>query len=1241
MSTKVPFQRCATARHATKNECQPIEHDRALPNFPALPEPNPPRRATVEDVEDEYQSWHALQDWLPPSDPALLRPVTEFYGGEGVDDTLCLNSISTSVDAIQGTSFPVDEPGEVTDTVEPKPNRNVRRRHSQELQKAKDQKKRDEKRDESSSRAVKRMEKRTQRKTNRSSPQPMDQDIPQLREQWTAECRRSFESQPDRLPPLRKINHRIPLVDESKRHHYRQPRCPEAFREALLTKINRYTAAGWWEPVTTSQAVPMLCVPKSSKNQHELRTVFDLREQNANTHKDLTPMPDQDAIRHAVAKAKYRSKCDISNAYELIRVEPDDVWKTAFSTIYGTFVSNVMQQGDCNAPSTFQRFVTHLFREHIGKFVHVYLDDIFIFSDTIEDHEKHLRIILDILREAEMTLNPKKCDFYSERMDCLGHIIDDQGIHADANKMTQIQEWRTPRNYHDVQRFLGLVQYIQHFLPNVSTFTAPLSSMTQNGHEFQWRPVHEKAFQEIKALASHTPILKPVDPKSPEPIWVICDASTSGVGAVYGQGPKWETCRPAGFMSKKFQEAQYNYRVFEMETLAILEALLKWEDKLLGRKFTVVTDHKALEFFSKQRKLSGRQARWAEYLSRFDFEIQYVQGKDNVVADSLSRYYKSDTLDEKHPGHVYVSADLRLDPNGDDLPPGYDPQLRRAQIDVEEPEVSPTLPPQALLVGETTPEATEINEAEAIALPQIMGNTDGFLESVRSGYRRDTLFSKILDQPSHFPNFRWENGLLYFYREEALPVLCIPRSVHRRRNLTEIVLSQAHETLGHAGTERTAKYVRRFYWWSTLSKDVEKLCRSCGTCQAVKPSTQLPMGLLHTLPVPGQPWESIAMDFIGPLPPSPTGENFLWVIIDRMTSLVHLVPIKTSTDAAELADRYIREVVRLHGVAKSIVSDRDPRFTSKFWAEVNRILGTQLLMSTAFHPQTDGATERANRTINAILRAVVNPDQSDWMEKVPMVEFAINSSVNKSTGCAPFDLTYGYIPTLRGLLDKVPTAVKPGVREFAYRSRQHVAEAHDSIIAARIRQTFHANKRRREEPLYSPGDRVWLSTENLSMPKGRVRKLMPKFIGPFMILRADHRHSNYMLELPMEMLERRINPTFHSSLLRPFEPNDDKRFPHRDVSFAYDYGTPNDDEWWVDEILAHRWVGKRVEFNVLWSLGDSTWEPLSACNELAALDDYLQLLGVEEWKDLPKRRPKDGLRPLVTGTRRSPRRVQH
>ena len=197
-------------------------------------------------------------------------------------------------------------------------------------------------------------------------------------------------------------------------------------------------------------------------------------------HNDVTFMPDQDNIRNSVACGQYRTKINISDAYEQIRVHPDDVWKTAFSTIYGCYVSNIMMMGDCNAPSTFQRFMTHIFKEYIGRFCQVYLNDIFIYSDTIKDHEHHIQLIVDKLLAHELLLNKDKCDFYAEQLDCLGHLIDHQGVHADADKMTKICEWCTPQNYNDIEQFNGLVQYIQQFMPNVSAFTGPLSAISRN-----------------------------------------------------------------------------------------------------------------------------------------------------------------------------------------------------------------------------------------------------------------------------------------------------------------------------------------------------------------------------------------------------------------------------------------------------------------------------------------------------------------------------------------------------------------------------------------------------------------------------------------------------------------------------------------------------------------------------------------------------------------------------------------
>ena len=210
---------------------------------------------------------------------------------------------------------------------------------------------------------------------------------------------------PEELPPLREINHEIPLIDKDKTYNYRLPKCPEAIKPALFDKIAKYTRAGWWRAKAASQAAPMPCLVKKNG---DIRTVFDLRPRNDNTVKDVTPFPDQDTIRNDIARAKFKSKGDLSNAYEQVRTEPDHVDRTSFATINGTYVSEVMQQGDCNAPSTFQRLMTHIFRDYIGRFVHVYLDDIYIYSDTKEDHMEHIRLVLEKLREQKFYLSPEK-----------------------------------------------------------------------------------------------------------------------------------------------------------------------------------------------------------------------------------------------------------------------------------------------------------------------------------------------------------------------------------------------------------------------------------------------------------------------------------------------------------------------------------------------------------------------------------------------------------------------------------------------------------------------------------------------------------------------------------------------------------------------------------------------------------------------------------------------------------------
>lgn len=520
------------------------------------------------------------------------------------------------------------------------------------------------------------------------------------------------------------------------------------------------------------------------------------------------------------------------------------------------------------------------------------------------------------------------------------------------------------------------------------------------------------------------------------------------------------------------------------------------------------------------------------------------------------------------------------------------------------------------------------------SLRKIVFGDKTFIEAVKSGYESDTTFQKVIQHPGRFAMFKYQDGLLFTKNRMGDNCICVPRTrLKNKRSLQEIIIDHAHNTVGHFGPHRTSEYARRWFWWPKMGKDVDKFCYSCGTCQLTKTSNQLKPGLLHSLPIPTKPWQSVGMDFVGPFPPC-QGFDYLWVVICRLTNQLHLIPVTVRTKTTELAWFYIRDIVRLHGLPESIVSDRDSKFTAKFWREIHRSLGTKLLMSTSFHPQTDGHTERSIRSIGQVLRSMVTPDQTDWVERIPLCEFAINSSTNASTGFAPFELIYGYMPRLVPF----PTddIVYPGVKAFAQRARANLEIAHDAIIEARVSATYHANKKRSEEEPFAVGDFAYLSTVNLNLPKRRARKLAPKYIGPFEIVKAFPNTSNYELKLSQELIARRIHPRFHVSLLRHHESNDDALFPSCESKHFYDFGMPDDDEWLVDEIISHRFNNdNEVEFNVLWTAGDNTWEPYSNVKDLEALQHYFDIMGVRSWRTLSKRsnKPSSDRPPAPSRTR--------
>jgi hypothetical protein len=432
------------------------------------------------------------------------------------------------------------------------------------------------------------------------------------------------------------------------------------------------------------------------------------------------------------------------------------------------------------------------------------------------------------------------------------------------------------------------------------------------------------------------------------------------------------------------------------------------------------------------------------------------------------------------------------------------------------------------------------------------------------------------------------------------------------------ILSECHDTptAGHLGRDKTTELVKRRFYWSGMDADIEQYVLSCDSCQRNKPSHQCTAGPLMPLPIPQQPWEQVSLDLITQLPRSRSGNDAIVVFVDKLTKLVHYAPTASSATAPQLAELFLREVVRLHGVPKSILSDRDPRFTAHFWQSFWLRLGTTLTMSTAYHPQTDGQTERANRTLETLLRSVVNFEQDDWDDHLPLAELAINNAQQSSTGSTPFFLQHGreaQMPVDHALSSLRPIPDNPSAQQRIANLHAQLALARTAIARAQARQSDAANVHRRQDS-FAVGDLVLLSTEHLKLlgPRRSTPKLAGKFVGPFAI-RSVVNANAYELDLPPLF---QIHPTINISRLKRYQSSPAARFPSRPDPFprpppvaVSDNDAPSFE---VESILAEKGRGRNQRFLVKWvgyPLHESTWEQLESLDGAhEALADF-QALG--------------------------------
>jgi transposase InsO family protein len=402
---------------------------------------------------------------------------------------------------------------------------------------------------------------------------------------------------------------------------------------------------------------------------------------------------------------------------------------------------------------------------------------------------------------------------------------------------------------------------------------------------------------------------------------------------------------------------------------------------------------------------------------------------------------------------------------------------------------------------------------------------------------------------------------------------------------------------GHPGRAKTLDLLTRGYFWPTMRKDVDRYVANCHTCQRNRTPRHKPYGCLKPLPVPHKPWQDISMDFVTGLPWS-DGFDAIYVVVDRLTKMRHFVPCRQTTSAQDLADLFLQGIFRLHGLPKSIVSDRGPQFVAAFWKRMCERLGIERKLSTAYHPETDGQTERVNAVMEQYLRSYVNYQQDDWNQWLALAEFATNNHVSEITNVSPFFANYGFDPRLE-LDNEKPPQGQPDI------DAQGMVQTMDDIFdhlrtemaRAQLVQAEYADQRRNPAPSFKEGDSVWLNTRNIRTRRPS-RKLDHRKIGPFKVLEKIGSHA-YRLELPETV---RIHNVFHVSLLSLA--NEDP-YPGQHLPPPPPIEIDGEEEYEVDEILDSKRVCGRLRYLIKRTgYNEPTWEPAQNTNDLRAVDEF-------------------------------------
>jgi hypothetical protein len=992
---------------------------------------------------------------------------------------------------------------------------------------------------------------------------------------------------------------------------------------AMKSEIERFEKQGLVEKSFSPWAAPAMVVRKEDK----IRIVVDYRGLNTMIVSDQYPLPRIDDLFNSLNGKQWFTSLDIMKSF--FQVPINDVESrelTAFRTPFGLYQWRVMPQGFKNSPAVFQRMVDAILGRYKWEIALAYVDDLIIFSETFEQHLEHAGKIMDLLIKSGLHIEAAKAKIFQTSIEFVGYRVSADGRTLTDAKVEAVRSIKTPENAAEAVHFVSLCSFYRQLIRNFATIAAPLDRFRKEEYRsrrnkrdgklgdkqipksFDWTPEDQAAFDTLKQLLTDKPVVVSFRPEAKHRL--LTDASTIGIGGILEQLESDNRWHPVVYLSRKLDESERNYSATEIECLALRYCLEKLEHFLLGHSFEVFTDHSALVWIQNLKTTNRRLVRWAMDLVPFYpfMTVRHQPGTRMGGVDALSRLHRADEFQN---GALYLAMLTR--------------SKRKLQAQEEESsankrayfaednaannsENSGSSSDQSLPDGDPT--SDDCGTAPATVPASTASSEDledkrfeQYLAQLPELYVSDDFFGPILrdllddvpvgERPMKNPHFSVDSdGLMWHQdvRSDRSAVssarLCIPAAA---TDFKRWIIFNCHDRpfAGHLGYEKTQEKIRRCYFWKGLNKDVAEYCETCTICQQIKYDNFTRRSPLGQIPVPSERMRQVSMDFITGLPTSASGNSGILVIIDYLSKYAIFEAVPGSLTAEGFARVFHKSFFAHFGMPEVIISDNDRLFTSHFWKELAASCGVKHVFSTRYHPQTNGNTERVNRTLKQMLRGFVDYSQKNWEELLPNLQIAYNDSVHSATGYSPFQTMHGMHPRLPNRPDSKASMLS--VQNFMEQMTDVIQQVKDALVVQKYSTAVQYEKRfaiESNDP-YQINDMVWIKTSHF-LPPGRKqqlsKKLLPEYVGPYRIKKVLNYYA-VEIDFPPSV---RINNRINRSFLKRFKPS--KWKSSVPVPLADDIG---ENELEVDRILDERLFRGKQQFLVRWRGDESihdTWE---------------------------------------------------